>query len=297
MKKPLIFSLVFVLLATSVLALGPRTHTQWLNEVCADSSWTSPDKELCCVKQQDACYIGMTSTDRDVFHYVSDFKKYAKDHSWATYFNCRQQAALANSERDMAYCVGLGIHLTMDGVSHNSMIPAQVVTWKTISEPIAHIVLESGLDDKYAATDAQNGRYFTTSNVDYFCRSPNSIATRSTGVQSTWECGALADAVANGANYQSKVFIAGPVMNFVYQGFIKISGLFPLINWEPYHQEALTLVKGTLQGSYPTVEYPDPTGYEALDIANYGYKLTTSLIVVGLAIAVLYFIVKLLFFK
>lgn len=296
-KLPFILALVLLVSAVSVLGYGPRTHTQIWNEICADKSYSSPDKDLCCMQEPDACVFGMTSTDRDVFHYLSDFKKYQKDHSWATYSTCRQKAAESGSDREMAYCVGLGLHLTMDSISHNVMIPDQVMAWGAIQEPLAHVVSESGVDDKYPATDKQNALYFTPQNIQFFCKSSSSIATRSTGVQSTWECDALADAVSNGANYQSRYFIAGPIMNFAYQVFIKISGLFPLEPWEPHHQQSLALCKQTLQGNYPTTQFPDPTGYEALDIANIGYKIMITVVEIGLVIAILFFIIKAVFFR
>lgn len=272
--------IILALTMTSALALGPRTHVALLNELCnEDYSW--PNKNLCCEQHKDICMAGMLETDRDVFHYFTDFKKYEVDHSWNTVKQC---FAVARDSSERAWCEGNALHLAMDSISHNEFIPDQTEKWVIFAEPVTHVFLESGIDDRYPSVQDETTVYLSEEILSKYCKGTDSIAYRSTGKVSDWECDALAGSVSQGGMYQS-VFLVGPLMNAGYQAFIKVSGLLPTIAWEPYSEKAKALARQVFQDSWPT-QY-DPTGYEALGLANLGWEVLSTIIIIALVVLIL----------
>lgn len=271
--------LMLFLTMNSALAYGPRTHVTLLDQLCAESnSW--PNKGLCCGQYKDFCMAGMLETDRDVFHYFTNFKKYELDHSWNTVTNCFK---VARDAPERAWCEGIALHLTMDSISHNEYIPDQTKQWVIFPQPVTHVFLESGIDDLYPSVQDEATVYLSPEILNKYCKGTDSISYRSTGKESDWECDALAGAVSKGGMYQS-VFLVGSLMNWGYQAFITVSGLLPTIPFQSYEDLSKELCRQTFQDIWPT-QY-DPTGYEALGLANLGWNVLSMLIIIAMVVVI-----------
>jgi len=281
MKKQLILVLFAVLLLSfDVRSFGPWTHTAMLQELCAEpDDW--PYKKLCC-NNLDACMFGLLETDATVFHYVTNFKKYQLMHSWATPDKCLEYA---RNEGERAVCIGMALHCAQDSISHNRFVPDSVKNSKVIAEAIAHPFVESKVDDEYRAKHP-NLEYDTTyylrdENIDKYCKGPDSIINRAAGLDLSWECDALAGAVSKGGMYQS-VFLVGPLMNYGYKLFIKVSALVPVPKWYPYEQDAKEFSRMVFRDEWP--RQLDPTGYESLRLSNIGWYILQWIVIISLVV-------------
>jgi hypothetical protein len=105
----------------------------------------------------------------------------------------------------------------------------------------------------------------------------------------SWECDALAGAVSKGGMYQS-VFLIGPLINYGYKAFIAFSGYLPHVEWSGYEQQAKELSRQAFRDIMPTQH--DPTGYQALRIANMGYWIVATLFIMGASIFIIRRIVR-----
>lgn len=295
MRKIWIFLIMLgVLLSPPALAFGPRTHFGLMGDLCAESNdW--PNKRLCCVEHYDACITGNVLTDSTVFHYVTSFRKYQGTHNWGNYERCVETA---RDREEEAFCVGVGLHLAQDSVSHNMYVPETTQHWSLFAEAVTHPFIESNLDNDYIRKnpnmDTDLTYYLSDENLIKFCggednTNPDNIMYRSTGMDLHWECNAVVGAVSEGGMYQS-VFLAGWFMNTGYDIFIKLSDFLPALDWQPYEQKAKELSRQVFQDNPPR-QY-DPTGFEALNLAEVGYKFVTWIIIIALAILIMVIIIR-----
>lgn len=289
-KKSIMLVLMLILMASPTWALGPWTHVAITQEVCEEStSW--PNKKLCCEEHMDACMFGLMMADATVFHYVTNFKKYQLMHNWATDEKCFEYA---RDREEEAFCVGLTLHSAQDSLSHNYWVPDSVKNSKVIAEAVAHPFVESKIDDeyrqKYPNLEYDTTYYLREENIDKFCLGEDSILNRASGLDLSWECNALAGAVSKGGMYQ-QVFLVGPLMNYAYKAFIKVSALAPIPKWRPYEEDAKKFTRQALQDQWPILDASgkplDPTGYDSLKLSNIGWRILSVMLIISLAVIML----------
>ena len=281
---PMLLLLLFFM-PKPAAAFGPDTHVALMQELCSESySW--PNKDLCCNQYKDQCMLGLLETDATVFYYGTSFHKYQVMHSWDTVDKCFEYA---KDQGEKAVCVGMSIHNSEDAVSHNFFVPDVTKQWLAFPEELVHPFAESSIDSRYRAEypmlEADITGYLSDANVKRYCSDKGSIINRATGLDLSWECGALAGAVSKGGFYQS-VFLVGPLMNYAYKGFIAISGLLPINNWDTYSSQAKVFAREAFQGQYERTY--DPSGYTSLQLANFGWQIA-RMVLVGVMI---FFILK-----
>ncbi len=148
-NKFFIFSLVLLLMISTVSAWMPETHTMF-NEIAYDDFPDSPVGRVMNDYREDvlACDI---LTDISVFYYFSEGftaigKEYKATHSTNL---CTKMIEMAgNDEQSLACAYGVCLHHVQDSVSHNEFVP-DTIRRTGIPNGIVHALAEEKMNDLY----------------------------------------------------------------------------------------------------------------------------------------------------
>lgn len=267
---------MLLLLIPVATAFGPNLHYTITKEATKDDmTYTTPLKELCS-QYWDACRAGMEAPDVAVIYYYTSYKSYKATHDW----NWQEKLMeLAKTPEEEAFAIGVGLHLTEDGVSHNFFVPEKIRKYK-LNDFIIHPVVELRIDPKFYDPVASH----SLDKIEDFLPL---MKEASGGKDWTEEAKLLRAAIAGESFYDNAYTIPeDKSLYFKFYGWLN-RFIAPYINIdadvESIKQMALDEVENYYKGTKPIV---DPAGTKTLRDADksadfWKYFVTTIIMVLA----------------